>query len=240
MATPKRNPKPIISGNIGDAASSIVLDALDAGFDIEEIAPSKGPKLKGQHTFQQEALDEVVSLANKGAPIPGQSLMNSPDEPRNWETPPKFANPREALDEIDSLILEPEAIENVVLSLARGATVADLGIAILYAKYTEGVITPDVLMMLVEPLMYVIMSIGEEANIKYNIDGNDADEFEDEDDDENEKQVEVLNEYKNPLQNIKNKINVEDVNEAIVPKNILDKVKEKSPEIKSILSRGET
>ena len=95
-------------------------------------------------------------------------------------------------------------------------------------------------MMLVEPLMYVIMSIGEEANIKYNIDGNDADEFEDEDDDENEKQVEVLNEYKNPLQNIKNKINVEDVNEAIVPKNILDKVKEKSPEIKSILSRGET
>ena len=82
--------------------------------------------------------------------------------------------------------MQPEAMKNIVSALAQGGAVADIGTAILYAKFNEGKISPDVMMLLAEPVMYTIMAIGEEANIKYNIEGNDLDEFDDEDDAEDE------------------------------------------------------
>ena len=42
MGNPTRPVKPIISNSIGEAAGLAVLDGLDAGFDIEDIAPDKG------------------------------------------------------------------------------------------------------------------------------------------------------------------------------------------------------
>ena len=37
MANKKRNPKPIISNSLSEASGQIVLDALDAGFDIDDF-----------------------------------------------------------------------------------------------------------------------------------------------------------------------------------------------------------
>jgi len=241
MATPKRKAYPIISPSLSDTAAFSVVDALDAGFDIEEIAPDKGPKIRGEAKFSQEKLDELVSLSNKGAPIPGQSLTRSVDEPYPWETPPEFSNPREALDDIVGSIMQPEAVKNIVSALAKGGAVADIGTAILYAKFNEGKISPDAMMMLAEPVMYTIMAIGEEANIQYNIEGNDLDEFDEEDDaEENENK---LNEFRNVLTDIKKgatkNIEASKIDTNVVPESILAQIKEKGPEIKSLLSRGE-
>ena len=241
MNTPKRPPNPIISSNLSEAAASNVLDALDAGFTIDEIAPDKGPKIRGEAKFSQEGLDELVNLSNKGAPIPGQSLTKDTEDTYPWEKPPEFTNPREALDDVVGSIMQPEAMKNIVSALAQGAAVADLGTAILYAKFNEGKITPDVMMMLAEPVMYTIMAIGEEANIKYNIEGNDLDEFDDEDEVENEDAK--LNEFRNVLTDIKKgatkNIEPSKIDTNVVPESILAQVKEKSPEIKSLLSKGE-
>jgi hypothetical protein len=166
--------------------------------------------------------------------------MNSPDEPRNWETPPKFANPREALDDIVSSIMQPEAVKNVVMALSKGAAAADIATAVLYSKFTEGKINPDVMMMLVEPVMYLTMAIGEEANIKYNIEGNDLDEIDNEDTDEATE--EKLKQFENIFTQIKNGVSSEDISELnteVVPENMLSQIKEKGPEIRSMLSKGE-
>ena len=105
--------------------------------------------------------------------------------------------------------------------------------AILYNKFIQGVISIDVLMLLAEPVMYLIMAIGEEADIKYNIEGDDMDEFDDEEDMvEREQQL-------NPLEQIKQDTVNTKINENAIPQNILDKVKEQGPEIRSMLSRGE-
>ena len=237
----RRQARPIVSSSLSEAAASSVLDGLDAGFTIDEIAPDKGPKIRGEAKFSQEKLDELVSLSNKGAVIPGQSLTRSVDEPYPWETPPEFTNPREALDDIVGSIMQPEAMKNIVAALAKGGAVADIGTAILYAKFNEGKITPDAMMMLAEPVMYTIMAIGEEANIQYNIEGNDLDEFDEEDDaEENENK---LNEFRNVLTDIKKgatkNIEASKIDANIVPESILAQIKEKGPEIKSLLSRGE-
>ena len=95
MGTPKRQPNPIISSSLSEAAASSVLDGLDAGFTIDEIAPDTGPKIRGEAKFSQEGLDNLVNLSNKGGPIPGQSLTRDSEDPYPWETPPEFSNPRE-------------------------------------------------------------------------------------------------------------------------------------------------
>lgn len=241
MSTPKRQPNPVISPSLSEAAASSVLDGLDAGFTIDEIAPDTGPKIRGEAKFSQEGLDNLVNLSNKGGPIPGQSLTRDSEDPYPWETPPEFSNPREALDDVVGSIMQPEAMKNIVDALAKGGAVADIGTAILYAKFNEGKITPDVMMMLAEPVMYTIMAIGEEANIKYNIEGNDLDEFDEEDDKEDFDNK--VNEFRNVLSDIKKgatkNIEPSKIDSNVVPESILAQVKEKGPEIKSLLSKGE-
>ena len=240
MGKPNRQVRPIISDNISEAAGLAVLDGLDAGFDIEDIAPDKGTKIRGEARFSQEGLDELTNLSGQGRPIPGQSLTNSPESAYPWESPPTLTNPREALDVIVAEIMQPEAVKNIVNALANGAAVGDIGSAILYAKFTEGDITPDTMMLLAEPVMYTIMAIGEEANIKYNIEGNDLDEFDEED--EAEEMTNKINEFRTAVSDIKNQTTQKlkpTVDTNVVPQNILDKVKEQGTEIRSLLSKGE-
>ena len=240
MGKPNRQVRPIISDNISEAAGLAVLEGLDAGFDIEDIAPDKGPKIRGEARFSQESLDELTNLLGQGRPIPGQSLTNSPESAYPWESPPTLTNPREALDVIVAEIMQPEAVKNIVNALANGAAVGDIGSAILYAKFTEGDITPDTMMLLAEPVMYTIMAIGEEANIKYNIEGNDLDEFDEED--EAEEMTNKISEFRTAVSDIKNQTTQKlkpTVDENVVPRNILDRVKEQGPEIRSLLTKGE-
>jgi len=240
METPKRQPNPIISSSLSEAAASAVLDGLDAGFTIDEIAPDKGPKIRGEAKFNQEGLDELVNLSAQGRPIPGQSLTNSPESSYPWESPATLTNPREALDSIVAEIMQPEAVKNVVNALAKGGAIGDIASAILYAKFTEGEISIDTMMLLAEPVMYTLMAIGEEANIKYNIEGNDLDEFDEED--EREIFDNKLNEFRTAVSDIKNQTTQKlkpTVDTNVVPQNILDKVKEQGTEIRSLLSKGE-
>ena len=81
-------------------------------------------------------------------------------------------------------------------------------------------------------------------NIKYNIeDSNDLDELDDEDYEEEFNQQ--VNEFRTVFEDIKNgtmkqKIEPEKIKSGVVPQNILDKVKEQGPEIRSLLSQGES
>ena len=65
MGTPKRQPNPIISSSLSEAAASSVLDGLDAGFTIDEIAPDTGPKIRGEAKFSQEGLDNLKTFQIK-------------------------------------------------------------------------------------------------------------------------------------------------------------------------------
>ena len=243
MAQPNRGPRDIVTDSISETAGQSVLDGLDAGFTIDDMAPDNGPKIRGEARFNQEGLDEIVNLSSKGGAIPGQSLVNDPSQPYAWEQPPEFANPKDALDYMTGLVFQPEAMKEIVQALANGAAVADIAMVMLYTKFTEGKFNPDVLMLLAEPVMYVVMAIGEEANIKYNIeDSNDLDQLDEEDN--QEEFDEQINKFRTVFDDIKNgtmKKGMEPskITSGAVPQNILDKVKEEGPAIRSLLGKGE-
>ena len=106
--------------------------------------------------YNQEAVD---AFANAGKPIPGQSLTASPDEVRPFEGPPQFTEFREALNFIVEELLEEEAYLNLVASIADGVPIIDMVMQIGYVGFREGKWNPDLMVMLIEPLMYLLMAI---------------------------------------------------------------------------------
>ena len=233
-----RGPKPVLSTNLTDAVEGVLNDAVDAGVDFNDIENDNTPKIRAKYQRTQKGLDDLVALKSQGSAIPGQSLTNSPEQPYSWEQPPVFANPRDALRDVLDSLLHPEPIQKLTQALLKGASVGDIALSVLYAKFFEGKISPDVMLLLVEPLMYVIMSIAEEANIDYNIDNDDIDEP---DEEEVEQTISLIqNEFANIRKQIANKkINSTNL-EGSVDRSLLNRVKEEGPNIReSLLEKGE-
>lgn len=235
----KRLLKPIISNNITDASVKVLEDALDAGVSLDDIIEDSSPKLRARKELSEEALNELVESKARGAAIPGQSLTNDPDAPYPWEQPPQYANPREALDALLTTVLNPEAVKHILGSLVNGIAVSDVAMTVLYSKFTEGMFNVDTMLLLAEPLMYIIMALAEEANIEYNIEDGDLDE-EDEDDVQSK-----LDEINTAFETIKSgvsekEISVENLQSGALPQNLLDRIKEEGPKIReSLLAQGE-
>jgi hypothetical protein len=126
--------------------------------------------------YSQEAVD---AFAQAGRPIPGQSLTANPDEPRPFEGPPDFTNFKEALDYTAAELLLEENYTPMVLAMGDGIPVTDLAMQIGYVGFREGKWNPDLMMMLMEPLMYLLMALAEKADIQYRIDDEDDEDDED-------------------------------------------------------------
>ena len=126
--------------------------------------------------YNQEAVD---AFANTGRPIPGQSLTNNPDEPRPFEGSPEFTNFKEALDYTAAELLLEENYTPMVLAIADGIPITDLVMQMGYVGFREGKWNPDLMMMLIEPFMYLLMALAEKAGIEYRIDDEDDDDDED-------------------------------------------------------------
>ena len=123
--------------------------------------------------YNQEAVD---AFSNTGKPIPGQSLTSNPDEPRAFEGSPEFTNFKEALDFTASEFLLEENYTPLILAIDDGVPITDLAMQIGYVGFREGKWNPDLMMMLLEPLMYLLMSLAEKAGIEYRIDSEDEDD----------------------------------------------------------------
>lgn len=127
--------------------------------------------------IQEEYNPEAVeAFAKAGKPIPGQSLTSNPDEPRPFESPPEFTNFKEALDYTVGELLEEEAYMSIVGAIDDGVPIIDLVMQITYVGFREGKWNPDLMMMLVEPLIYTLMALAEKADIEYRIDSDDDDD----------------------------------------------------------------
>lgn len=118
-------------------------------------------------------------------PIAGQSMTASPESKMKWDGPPKYNNVQEATQEIFLKLLEENTLRSIVDLLYDGQTVSDITQVVLMQGYAEGEYNPDMLMMLIEPVMYMIMAIGDKfgiGNVKiYTGEENDYNEYEDED-----------------------------------------------------------
>jgi len=143
--------------------------------------------------------DELINVDAMGGrtpfdrPTPGQSLTNDPDSKYPWEQPPVYTDVENAVMSIVADSYEKETYEMIALTLADGVPVGDVGSMILQAGFNEGKWNPDLMMLLIEPTMYILAAIAEQCGLDYLLYAGDTFESYDEDDEENEqKSLQVL------------------------------------------------
>ena len=120
--------------------------------------------------ISKNAINFLERNMTAGRAVPGQSLTNSPETPYRWEQPPEFSEPHKAMLQIFETITEKESLANILLSLSKKVSVVDLSYIILYSGFIEGKWNPDLMTLLMEPTMYMIMYLGDKANLNYLMD----------------------------------------------------------------------
>ena len=118
----------------------------------------------------EKAAQFVQGNMERGRPIPGQSLTNDPSQPYNWEKAPEFTNAKEAMLYVFENLTVPETTANILLSLSKGIGVIDIASITLYTGFTEGKWNPDLMMLLMEPTMYMVMALAEKAELDFVMD----------------------------------------------------------------------
>ena len=115
-------------------------------------------------------------------PTPGESLTRNPDERFPWERPPKFTEMKPAIEEVFLTLTEKEPLIELIGLLQDGQPIDELAQVILYKGMTSGTFNMDLMLMLVEPTMYLLIAIAEEYEIEPVIyDGQDDDLITEED-----------------------------------------------------------
>ena len=123
----------------------------------------------------QEILDY---LGQMNGPVPGQSLTNNPDEPYPWEKPSTYTTMNEAMHSLFDMLTEEEMYIDVVSAIGQGMPIVNLTEVILTDGFQKGAWNPDLMVQLIEPTMYMLMSMAEKAGVKYKIDDEDDPDIE--------------------------------------------------------------
>lgn len=128
--------------------------------------------------MNQEYIKAVTQL---GRPIPGQSLTSNPDNPAPYEKPPEFTSVHAASEFIFEKLIDEEVYPQMMGLLADAVPIMDIVRTTLFAGFTEGKWNPDLMLMLVEPVAYMLLALAERAEIDPVIyRGEDEDEDEEE------------------------------------------------------------
>ena len=172
----------------------------------------------------QEVLDHLGKFEG---PIPGQSLTGNPDEPQPCEQPPEHVTLDGALNGLFDFMTEEETYINIVTALGDGMPVTGMTQMILEDGFQKGSWNPDLMMQLIEPTMYMIMSMAEKSGVKYKIDQEDDPDVEELGTPE---EIEWLRTLENAIRNKSNNID-----KAAIPEEIKQELKQFQTE--SLLQR---
>lgn len=105
------------------------------------------------------------------APIPGQSLTNSPDNPYPFERPPEFVDLQKATDYLFEKLMDKDLSADVIDLIADGVPISILATATVFRGFAEGKWTPDLMLLLLEPTMYILLFMAEQAGVDYVLEG---------------------------------------------------------------------
>ena len=118
--------------------------------------------------------------------IPGQSLTNDPENPKAFEKPPQYTNRTEVLVNYFEMLTEEETYLSIMDSLEEGVTVMEIVQVLIFQGFQDGLFNPDMMLMVAEPLAYMIAALAERADVDFVI-------MDDDDEDEDEEDLPVLN-----------------------------------------------
>ena len=109
---------------------------------------------------------DKVGVNPFNAPIPGESLTTSSDMPKAWERPPQYTNPDKCMEAVYMELTEDETLRELVTLIDNKTPLDQIAQVVLYRGYTQGLWNPDLMLMLIEPTIYLLIAIADYADIK--------------------------------------------------------------------------
>lgn len=100
-------------------------------------------------------------------PVPGQSLTNDPENPAPYEKPPQYTKLADALDYYFATFTQEGTYEKLLSTIAGGMPIMELVQIFLYQGFEDGLFNPDLMMLLAEPLAYMLAALCEREDIDF-------------------------------------------------------------------------
>lgn len=143
--------------------------------------------------MNQQYFDVIM----QGGPIPGSSLTSDPDNPAPYERPPEYTGIHEASEWIFGELIDEDNYPEIIQLMANDMPVMDMAQVILFGGFSQGKWDVNLMMLLVEPVAYMLLALAERAGLDPTI-------FRGEEEDEAEEEVFFGNKMaEEKLENIK-------------------------------------
>ena len=104
-------------------------------------------------------------IAQGKRPLAGQSLTRDAGTPASYEKAPEYSNVHEATEYLFLSVIEEKSYVPLLQAVASRTPIMDLCQLILFDGFQRGKWNPDLMLMLVEPLAYIIIALAERADI---------------------------------------------------------------------------
>ena len=115
--------------------------------------------------LKENQFDEVgVNPFN--APIPGESLTSPSDMPKSWERPPQHSDAENAMEAIYMEITQENTLRRLIDMIDSDIPLDEIAQVILYKGYTEGKFNPDLMLLLIEPTLYLLIAIADYGDVR--------------------------------------------------------------------------
>ena len=114
--------------------------------------------------------DYNAERAKMGRAIPGQSLTNDPENPAPYEQAPEMTNVHEASIYLWDFITEEETYAALMTAIDNEVPVMQIVQTILFNEFQQGEWNPDLMLMLAEPLAYMLIALAERLDLDIKID----------------------------------------------------------------------
>ena len=128
-------------------------------------------------------LKDGTSINPFDAPTPGESLTTSPEQKYPWETPPEYTEVQPFMEDLFVQLGEDrDRYIELLIKFLDKTPITEIAQVLLYTSVSKGKINPDLMLLLIEPVMYLLIAMAEQAGIEPVIyEGEDSDEPSEED-----------------------------------------------------------
>ena len=109
---------------------------------------------------------DKVGVNPFSAPTPGESLTTPTDMPKAWERPPQYIDQGNAMEAVYMELTQIENLKKLIDLIDEGTALDEIAQVVLYKGYSEGKWNPDLMMLLIEPTLYLLIAIADYADIK--------------------------------------------------------------------------
>lgn len=103
------------------------------------------------------------------AAVPGESLTASPEARLPFEQAPAHVDEKEAVADIFMRMTEEENLPHMLDLLRMKVPVEEIAQVVLFEGFRKGQYNPDLMLMLIEPVIYLLMFLADYADIEANL-----------------------------------------------------------------------